>query len=149
MATMTMADSSGSMTTMSMPSATSSSSMDMSGMSGDMGMQMVFFTATNTALWSAAFVPGSDGQYAGACVLLILLSVIFRALLALRSNLLPIYDRAIAERQTRLLTTEKSMQGCSDCLRPWRINQAALQASFDTILAGISYLLYVTCVIDM
>lgn len=144
MATMTTNEASGVMTMTGMSSATSTAMSDMSGMSMMMGMQdmmMVFFQSNNTPLWSPYWIPQGDGQYAGTCVFLVVLAAVFRALLALRNNLLRIYDRAVARRHTRLVTVEDSLKGCENCTRPWRINEAATLALFDTILAGIGYLL--------
>lgn len=45
-------------------------------------MIMTFFTATNTPLYSLGWTPGSTGSYAGTCIFLIILAVLFRVLLA-------------------------------------------------------------------
>lgn len=45
-------------------------------------MIMTFFTATNTPLYSLGWTPTSTGSYAGTCIFLILLAVLFRVLLA-------------------------------------------------------------------
>ena len=69
-------------TASSMSSMATSTSMVMSMHS----MDMVFFTSTSTPLWSSAFTPNTTGKYAGACIFLIVLTVIFRALMTFRLN---------------------------------------------------------------
>lgn len=48
-------------------------------------MIMTFFSATDTPLYSLLWTPKSTGQYAGTCIFLIILAVIMRVLLALKS----------------------------------------------------------------
>jgi len=66
------------------PAATSTAaaSMDMT-----MSMSTVFFTATDTPLYSSSWVPTTIGAYAGNCIFLIVLSVVFRVLYAIHSVL--------------------------------------------------------------
>ena len=45
-------------------------------------MPMVFFTSTTTPLFSSRWSPTSTGSYAGTCIFLIALAVVFRGLLA-------------------------------------------------------------------
>ena len=45
-------------------------------------MIMTFFAATNTPLYSLGWTPSSTGSYAGTCIFLIILAVLFRVLLA-------------------------------------------------------------------
>lgn len=52
-----------------------------------MQMEMIFFHATNTPLYSMSFAPSNTGQYAGMCVFIIVLGVIFRASVAYRHAL--------------------------------------------------------------
>lgn len=52
-----------------------------------MGMQMTFFTATSTPLYSNAWTPSSTGAYAGTCIFLILLALLFRFLLSVKSQM--------------------------------------------------------------
>jgi len=47
-------------------------------------MTMSFFTAYDTPLFSSAWTPRSTGQYAGACIFLIVLAVISRMISVLR-----------------------------------------------------------------
>lgn len=48
-------------------------------------MAMVFFQNMVTPLWSLAWTPNSTHAYAGTCIFLIVLAVLHRALMALRS----------------------------------------------------------------
>ena len=45
-------------------------------------MQMTFFQAQDTSLWTMQFTPSSTGSYAGTCIFLIILAVVFRGLFA-------------------------------------------------------------------
>ena len=56
--------------------------MDMSGMDAGGHMIMTFFASTNTPLYSLGWTPTSEGSYAGTCIFLIILAVLFRVLLA-------------------------------------------------------------------
>lgn len=64
----------------------------MAGMSGTETtshgmMQMAFFTATNTPLYSDSWTPQNAGQYAGTCIFLIVLAITLRALFTAKSFL--------------------------------------------------------------
>jgi solute carrier family 31 (copper transporter), member 1 len=67
--------------------------MDMGGSSSgsDMmmasDMAMVFFNSRSTPLYSLGWIPSTTGGYAGTCIFLITLSIIFRSLLVLRNFL--------------------------------------------------------------
>lgn len=129
------------------------SSMDHSSMDGGMtmGMQdmaMTFFTSIATPLYSDTWTPTSSGQYAGTCIFLIVLSVIFRALLVLRCELPALLSRARRFNDTDILRRASSEGAEEGALkpadvprRPWNINEALLRAVLDTVLAGVSYLL--------
>ncbi|CZS91304.1 uncharacterized protein RAG0_01998 [Rhynchosporium agropyri] len=140
--TMSMAPSS---TMPSMPMGTSSSSMDkpassMTGSSSMMGMSsmaMTFFTSSTTPLFSMSWVPKTAGQYTGTCIFLILLSAIFRGLLAVRVNLFQV---------VRVLKhdTEGTYGDCGKAaIRPWRAGEAVWMASMDVLLGGVGYLLMI------
>ena len=53
-----------------------------SSSSSTMSMPMTFFNSQNTPLYSQSWTPHTTGQYAGICIFLIVLSIIFRVLLA-------------------------------------------------------------------
>lgn len=134
-----------SMTMSHMPSATSSAS-STSNMMGMDDMMMVFFSATNTPLYSTAWIPNGAGQYAGTCLFLIALAFVFRCLLAIRFNFLSLLAWATHRRDTNVLRKNPDEKKAVNAFpfaerRPWRINEAVLRACLDTILAGVSYLL--------
>lgn len=123
----------------------SMSGMDMSGMTMDMSqMLMTFFTSTVTPLYSKAWTPNSSGQYAGTCIFLIVLPVIFRALIAARSNFPGLLASFAARNDTGILREHPDAHDWKFSHvphRPWRINEALLRAVLDTLLAGVSYLM--------
>ncbi|MCJ1311514.1 hypothetical protein MMC25_005186 [Agyrium rufum] len=69
--------------------------MDMSGMTDASGSadtlmpmsmaMMTFVTSTSTPLYSKRWTPSSSAAYAGTCIFLIILAIIFRALFAVKS----------------------------------------------------------------
>lgn len=137
--------------TMSMASPTATSSdmagMDMGGGSSSMmmgmsDMMMVFFTSTSTPLYSSAWTPKSTGQYAGTCIFIIALAFVMRALVALRVNFLGIWDNWSWKHGPDAFFDKPG--GCAPACqgpRPWRINESAVRACLDVVLAGVSYLL--------
>lgn len=151
---------------MSMASSTSSMSHD--GMShGDMDMPMsmadmimVFFTSSGTPLYSEAWTPSSKGEYAGTCIFLIALACILRVLLALKPILEARFWRSRTEHDVdgdRLLSTDRealSKLASADRLRQagkdvgnrwsgWRASSALARATYEVVVVGIGYLLYV------
>lgn len=110
-------------------------------MMGMSDMMMVFFTATDTPLYSSTWTPGSIGAYVGTCIFLIALSAFFRGFLAVRCNFTPIWARWSRRRHGTLLDCDREEEFVKCRGRPWRINEAAARAALDTVLAGISYLL--------
>ncbi|KAF1812675.1 low affinity copper transporter, partial [Eremomyces bilateralis CBS 781.70] len=62
-------------------------------------MVMAFFSSTTTALYSDGWTPSSAGAYAGTCIFLIVLAVVFRALLAAKHRLEALWhDQALQRR---------------------------------------------------
>ncbi|KAK3074101.1 ubiquitinyl hydrolase 1 [Teratosphaeriaceae sp. CCFEE 6253] len=138
--TTTSIDASMTMSGMPMETATSGSTAH-EGMMGMSDMMMVFFTASNTPLYSSAWSPSSVSQYAGTCIFLIILAAVFRGLLALRCNFTAFWTRW-TRRQARQGLRYEGDKGCGgQARRPWRVNEAASRAMLDTVLAGVSYLL--------
>ena len=110
-------------------------------MKGMDAMTMTFFIAHTTPLYSNAWIPSTIGQYAGICIFLIALSFIFRGLIAIRCNFQKLFQGTVDYRDTALLRPDEDDKAASQ--RPWSVNEAASRAVLDTILAGVSYLLYV------
>ncbi|KAM3416536.1 Copper transport protein [Cercospora zeina] len=131
-----MATSTGMASSSDMSSMHSSMMMDMSQ------MMMTFFTSTTTALYSNTWTPTSQGQYAGTCIFLICLGVLFRGLVALRYRFNTLWTRSIQKQDTAILRPKTALnRDIGSSRRPWRINEAATRACLDTVLAGVSYLL--------
>jgi len=149
--------------------------MDMGGMGSDNStmmmsseMAMVFFNSLNTPLWSLAWTPSSSGQYAGTCIFLIALSVIFRSLLV-GKHLLEIRwaDKAWKRRyitvadgtpfSERLKSDANSSRGVLTAYgveeqvaivtkaahgpQPWRFSVDVPRALLAMVIAGVGYLL--------
>ncbi|KAF2097783.1 putative Ctr copper transporter [Rhizodiscina lignyota] len=75
-------------TSMDMSMPTTTASMDMSGMSmAASDMSMTFFGGTGTSLYSMQFTPSTTGGYAGACIFLIVLAILYRCLFAFKQVL--------------------------------------------------------------
>jgi copper transporter 1 len=136
---------------MSMPPTTTMAGMPMStstdgssGITTMMGMNemaMTFFTSTSTPLFSNSWTPASTGQYAGTCIALIVLATTFRALLAVRLNIIEIL--AAIERRHSGVGDYPYIAGLKPTAqRPWRAKEAVMLASMDVVLAGVGYLLY-------
>jgi solute carrier family 31 (copper transporter), member 1 len=133
-------------------------------------MIMTFFSSTHTALWSNAWAPQSAGAYAGTCIFLIVLAIIFRSLFAVKSILEArwlhqAYNRryiVVADKQP---ISERMQQSDVDSLKqgvltvngvdenirvlqkpasgpqPWRLSVDLPRAALVTIIAGVGYLL--------
>jgi copper transporter 1 len=144
------------------------SSMDMGGMSMSSGMAMGFFTATNTPLYSASWTPSSAGAYAGTCIFLIILSILFRVIFTLKTYLeMKAMESALKRRyvvvagekavvdnvaddansMTGVLTTNGLQENVRivsapvSYIQPWRFSVDLPRALLMTIAAGVGYLL--------
>lgn len=128
-------------------------------------MMMVFYTSTSTPLYSASWIPSGTGQYAGTCIFLIVLAVIFRGLLSLKaivqrkwqqnemnrqyvlgSGNVQVDGRALQDggmEKTILIRSEDGavVRNGSSGLRPWRISTEGPRAILDTVIVGVAYLL--------
>ena len=155
-------------------SSTSSASMPMSSAGPNTpatsmsAMQIVFFTSTNTPLYSASWTPSGTGQYAGTCIFLIILASIFRALFALRAVQERKWQKmesrrryvivAVEEQEKKRRSREEESKMSGSCensdeasmevpkkevsgVRPWRTSQDIPRACLDVVIAGVGYLL--------
>ena len=142
----------------------------MSGMSDmPMAMSMTFFTSTATPLYSASWTPSGAGSYAGTCIFLILLAVLFRSFFALRVILEARWlDQALQRRYVvvRRRTPEAesveadpdakeaslvSARGVEEKVKvvkrekrgamPWRFSVDLPRAALVGLTAGVGYLL--------
>jgi solute carrier family 31 (copper transporter), member 1 len=126
---------------MSMATSSASSSMDMDmGMMPASEMMMTFFTGTSTALFSESWIPSSASQYAGTCIFLIVLSTIFRALVAVRCNFSEVMAYFEKRRDPEGIIRLEDPTKCG-VRRSWGVNEAIARAGLDMVLAGLGYLL--------
>lgn len=131
-------------------------------------MNMVFFNSQSTPLIGSSWVPQTAGQYAGTCLFLIALAIIFRVLWACkhvqekrwwekavqrryivvagqtpRSEVL----KSDADSTTAILSANgleesvKVVQRHIHDVQPWRLSVDLPRAIIVTILSGIGYLL--------
>ena len=140
--------------------------MDM-GMASGHGMNMAFFAATNTPLYSAAWAPRNAGQYAGTCIFLIILAITLRAIFtaksfldakALESALKRRYVVVAGEKGAREAANDASSMtgilttnGVQEDVRvvsapvkttqPWRFSVDLPRAALMTVATGVGYLL--------
>ncbi|KAK1969295.1 ctr copper transporter [Colletotrichum sublineola] len=142
---------------MPMPTSTGAASGGMlsSGMSMPMSdMSMTFFQAVKTPLYSNAWTPGNEGQYAGTCIFLIMLGSILRILLAVKPILedrfwrnLPTHTTKDAESAHFVESDEPGKAGVvvkGDFVQQWkgwRAGPAAARATYEVVVGGIGYLL--------
>ncbi|KAJ0421359.1 Ctr copper transporter family-domain-containing protein [Aspergillus carlsbadensis] len=150
----------------SMASSTDTSSMSGMDMSMSMStMSMTFFTSTKTLLFSNAFSPTTQGQYAGTCIFLIALALILRFMIALR----PVLERRVwndgpgrrgngfvheagdssvvveegqaASEKPRARSRVTVAQDIRSRWSNWKVNCAGGRATYEVVVAGVAYLL--------
>lgn len=136
-------------------------------------MLSTFFMGPGTPLYSSKWMPISIDSYAGTCIFLIFLTVIFRFLIAFKSVLENRWiDAEFNGRYVVVLrkpNTKEQITGDSDSKgalltengveedvmvvrkhmkgrRPWSITVDGPRALIDTVNAGILYLLYATSI---
>jgi copper transporter 1 len=83
----------------------------MEGSTSGMSTGSTFFTATNTAIYSNSWTPKSIGGYAGTCIFLIVLAIIFRAVFTVKSFL---EARAIESALKRRYVVVEGESGMAD-----------------------------------
>jgi hypothetical protein len=156
---------------MDMGSSTSSGS---SSMSTSMTM-MTFKNAHDTPLFSNAWTPSSSGAFAGTCIFLIVLAIIDRCLIAFKAVMEQHWLAAHLNRRyvtvvgksteagsidadpdakvASLITAqgvEESVKVVHNLSRgpiPWRFSVDLPRALLFLCIAGVSYLLYVSCAV--
>lgn len=112
-----------------------------------MKMDVVFFNAIDTPLWSSSLVPRNVGQYVGLCIFLVAFATVFRLLVALRMNFYQLLGNSTHKgSQDHLLeahsTLDTGANGDSIAKkRKWKAKDAAIIGVVDVIIAGVSYLL--------
>ncbi|KAK7729859.1 hypothetical protein SLS53_009158 [Cytospora paraplurivora] len=131
-------------------------------------MTMTFQSDMTTTLYSARWTPSSTGTYAGTCVFLIALAVVFRGLFALRAlqedrwldreldrRYVVVSGRPAAHENLSRDSLKQNMMLSANGVeeevvvvrkrrshvRPWRLSVDPLRAVVDTVIAGVGYLL--------
>lgn len=151
--------------------------MDMPGMSGGMGnmggsggmmMPMSFMSGMGSTLYSTSWTPMTMGAYAGTCIFLIVLGMLFRTGFAFKSRLerhwssseetrryvirgKPEPDSDRDSTRARLVSQDGSATEDVRIVKsashskppPWRLSTDFPRAILVTVLAGVGYLLYV------
>lgn len=103
-------------------------------------MDMTFFVGTMVDLFSDAWMPMGDGEYAGTCIFLIVFTAIFRGLLAIRGQFYPLLSAFDSHRHGgKFVPVPVNSKG----IPRWRARDAVLLATLDMIVAGVGYLVYV------
>jgi len=133
-------------------------------------MAMTFFSNTLTPLFSKAWSPKTTGQYAGTCIFLIILAIVYRGLYAFRSRVENRWVAQALQRRyvvvvDRLPESERigkdvdamsavlSSNGVEENVKvvhrphqgtqPWRFSVDLPRGLLVTVLSGVGYLLYV------
>ncbi|KAK3363543.1 Ctr copper transporter family-domain-containing protein [Lasiosphaeria hispida] len=153
-------------------SATTSDGMDMDmGSGGSATMMMsVFQTSIATPLYSTNWTPTTAGAYAGTCIFLILLAMLFRGLLAAKwwqenrwldaelnrryvvvNGKAPLAETLSRDSLAKHGNVVLSENGAEENVvvvkkrtfgaRPWRLSVDPARAAIDTVIAGVGYLL--------
>ncbi|ORY18709.1 Ctr copper transporter-like protein [Clohesyomyces aquaticus] len=131
-------------------------------------MSTAFFAATNTPLYSTSWTPSSAGAYAGTCIFLILLAIVYRGGFTLKHHLdakwlasslkrkyvvvadkTPIAEQvnSDANSTTGILTTNgieervRIVEAPVSHVQPWRFSVDLPRAALMTVIAGVGYLL--------
>lgn len=116
-------------------------------------MAMVFFQSVTTPLYSTAWTPQGEGSYAGTCIFLIVLALIHRILIALRSI---VFDSNQALHRHRKVVSSDSddypgsrseLESIGNQFRsqwnshPFRVATETVRALLEVVIGGIGYLL--------
>ncbi|XXG98036.1 hypothetical protein Hte_004353 [Hypoxylon texense] len=140
--------------TSSMPSSTGDMDMDMSSMmmtSADMAM--VFFQSVTTPLYSSSWTPQGEGSYAGTCIFLIVLALLHRILVAIRSvvfdsaSTLQRHPKAVSSDSDEYPGSNSELESAGMRIRsewnshPFRMVTETTRALLEVVIGGIGYLL--------
>lgn len=132
-------------------------------------MAMTFFSSTSTSLYSEAFTPSTPAGYAGACIFLVTLTILYRSLFAfkavvearwvdkaLKRRFVVVADRVSEAERVRgdpdakmaTMTTNgideevKVVNMPKRGVMPWRFSVDLPRAVLVTVMVGMGYLLY-------
>ncbi|KAF3902412.1 hypothetical protein ABW20_dc0110376 [Dactylellina cionopaga] len=126
------------------PQATSSAA----GTNSHDVMPMVFQWVMQTPIYSYAFTPSTSSQYVGALIFLILLSIIYRALVAYKSHKESLWREDERARKVIIAgqfhddkastsVSEREVKGAA----PWRWTVDPVRALLSVVNIGLHYLL--------
>ncbi|KAK9327241.1 Ctr copper transporter family-domain-containing protein [Lipomyces starkeyi] len=165
MMTMTMPMDMSTSTTMTMAMPTSSSSSSMGGMdisSSTSMSSMSFHTSKSDFLFATGWTPSSTGQYAGICIFLIVLAVIYRFMHVLKHRTERYFSARTRINMGNIATThhphtdtdagslekyaaEATIQAEHPLqfrnVRPWRVSVDVPLSLIQLVLSTVSYLL--------
>ncbi|KAK9469256.1 Ctr copper transporter family-domain-containing protein [Lipomyces arxii] len=148
--------------TMDMPPPSSSSSSSSNPTNMSMNMVMAFHTSYTDLLFATGWTPTSKGKYAGACIFLIVLAVIYRFTHVIkhrserylsarvRQTLGDVSSANVASASMDSNSLEKSAFTATALpdrpfqfrtVRPWRVSVDIPLALLQVVLSGVSYLL--------
>ncbi|KAI1774853.1 hypothetical protein F4818DRAFT_416957 [Hypoxylon cercidicola] len=136
----------------SMPSSTGEMDMGSSMMMSSADMAMVFFQSVTTPLYSSSWTPQGEGSYAGTCIFLIVLALVHRILVALRSV---VFDSTSTRRHTKIISSDSDdypgstseLESAGLRIRsewnshPFRMVTEMARALLEVVIGGIGYLL--------
>lgn len=145
-------------------SSSSHAGMDMSSSDSTMSMSMAsmtFHTSISDALYSTAWTPKTQGQYAGTIIFLIFLALFYRFLVAYRSVLEHRWSKLDSERKVlvavsssqsqdsgignpkeNVVVAEKNEKGLW-AAKPWRWSVDLPRSGLAVLVSGVGYLLWV------
>jgi len=153
---------------MAMTMANTTMNMTSTGLMPSSMMAMIFYNSHTTPLYSLQFAPSTTGGYAGACIFLIILSITFRGLFAVKHLLearwanqawnrryIVVADKTpLSERLERdpdakhaVLSANgveehvRVVQQANRGVQPWRFSVDLPRAALVTVIAGVGYLL--------
>ncbi|EPS36945.1 hypothetical protein H072_9495 [Dactylellina haptotyla CBS 200.50] len=138
----------GSMTGSGDASSPQSTSSTQESSSHGGAMAMVFQWAVETPIYSTAFTPKNSGQYFGALVFLIVLSIIYRALVAYKSRKESVWRAEERSRSVILAGQFHDDKASADIsthevrgATPWRWQVDPIRALLSALNVGLHYLL--------
>ncbi|KAI1480037.1 hypothetical protein K445DRAFT_74867 [Daldinia sp. EC12] len=117
-------------------------------------MAMVFFQSVTTPLYSSAWTPQGQGSYAGTCIFLIVLAVIHRILIALRSIIFDSNPRLHRHNKPLISSDSDDYPGSKTDLEliggqfrtqwnshPFKVATETFRALLEVVIGGVGYLL--------
>ncbi|KAK6361114.1 hypothetical protein TWF730_004861 [Orbilia blumenaviensis] len=121
---------------------------DASPSSSHSAMPMVFQWVMQTPIYSYAFTPSSTSQYVGALIFLIVLSIIYRALVAYKSHKESAWREEEKARKVIIAGQFNDDKASADVstreirgAAPWRWSVDPPRALLSTVNTGLHYLL--------